>query len=342
MQITTWAPVIIPTLCRYEHFKRLIESLKSNKYASKTEIYIGLDYPSKDSHWEGYNKIENYIQNNISGFKEIHLIKHQKNLGASANIIFLRQEVLKKHDRFILTEDDNEFSKNYLEYMNICLETYKDNQHILAISGYNYPYDRSQFTGNIFTSDIYFSAWGYGMWSDRLTTIQTEINMDLFKRKYKDRTFMRQLSIAAPNQFCYFVKGMLGYVPELVKNNNISQIDLSYGLYMLMTGKKMIFPVTSKVRNWGYDGSGANCDVLNFDKSKKITHRNFNTACQELDANDSFEIIIPEKTLTQNEIHKIMNVFFELDSKELLRTRIAYLISRLIGINNTYKLLNRK
>ena len=38
-------PIIIPTLCRYEHFARCIESLKENKYAQYTDIYIGIDYP---------------------------------------------------------------------------------------------------------------------------------------------------------------------------------------------------------------------------------------------------------------------------------------------------------
>ena len=57
-----YAPVIIPTLCRYEHFVRCVESLKKNTWAKYTDIYIGLDYPKKDSHREGYLKIKEYLQ----------------------------------------------------------------------------------------------------------------------------------------------------------------------------------------------------------------------------------------------------------------------------------------
>ena len=57
----SYAPIMIPTLCRYEHLVKCVESLAANSLASETELYIGLDYPTKESHWEGYRKIEQYL-----------------------------------------------------------------------------------------------------------------------------------------------------------------------------------------------------------------------------------------------------------------------------------------
>ena len=51
-----YAPVMIPTLCRYEHLKRCIESLQMNSWAKYTDLYIGLDYPAKESHIDGYGR----------------------------------------------------------------------------------------------------------------------------------------------------------------------------------------------------------------------------------------------------------------------------------------------
>ena len=48
-----YAPIYIPTLCRYEHFKQCIESLAQCEGASETEVYVALDYPAKESHLEG-------------------------------------------------------------------------------------------------------------------------------------------------------------------------------------------------------------------------------------------------------------------------------------------------
>ena len=95
------APVTIPTLCRYEHFKRCIESLSRCTLADKTEVYVALDYPAKESHWDGYNKIKDYLlshkEDNL-GFKKLIVIQRSRNygLGEEGNIMTLRKEIFSK------------------------------------------------------------------------------------------------------------------------------------------------------------------------------------------------------------------------------------------------------
>ena len=92
------APIIIPTLNRYEHLRRCIESLGKNTLANETEIYISLDYPPSDKYIEGYNKVYQYLKSNsIDGFKEVHIFFQEKNLGPTENAYFLRREVYKKY-----------------------------------------------------------------------------------------------------------------------------------------------------------------------------------------------------------------------------------------------------
>lgn len=55
-------PIVIPTLNRYEHFKKCVESLARNTHADKTELIVGLDYPPSDKYMEGYLKIKNIFQ----------------------------------------------------------------------------------------------------------------------------------------------------------------------------------------------------------------------------------------------------------------------------------------
>ena len=43
-----YAPVLIPTLCRADHFIRCLESLKKNTWAKYTEVYVAVDYPAKE------------------------------------------------------------------------------------------------------------------------------------------------------------------------------------------------------------------------------------------------------------------------------------------------------
>ena len=53
MKSKSMYPILIPTLDRYEHFKKCIESLAKNTHANKTELVIGLDYPPSEKYMDG-------------------------------------------------------------------------------------------------------------------------------------------------------------------------------------------------------------------------------------------------------------------------------------------------
>lgn len=332
------APVIIPTLCRYEHFKRCVESLQKNDYAKYTDLYIGLDYPAKEAHVQGHDKIKEYLSKGIKGFKNVVIIEHDSNVGSSANAKKIKEEAFLKHDKYIFTEDDNEFAPNYLEYMNKCLIKYKDDPSVQAITGYRYPHVECKVNGNVFASQIYYAAFGCGTWKSKMQNMFETLTVPYFEQLYTNGQFMKELRNVSPNQYCNFVKGMLGYT-KLVQGGKIWRCDMIYGIYMFSQGKRMIFPQISKVRNHGYDGTGINCGDLNYNSNKRITHRNFDISCQVLDSNSAFDEINEEKELKQIEVEKMLEQFFEIPAKELMRTEIAYLISKIIGLTNTRKLI---
>lgn len=117
-----YAPVIIPTLCRDKHFIRCMESLRRNPWAKYTEVYVGLDYPAKEEHWAGYKVIDEYLNGSFPEFREVHVFRREKNVGAAGNSNMLRAEVYKKFDRYIYLEDDLEASPNFLEYIDKSLK----------------------------------------------------------------------------------------------------------------------------------------------------------------------------------------------------------------------------
>ena len=83
IKIEKFAPVIIPTLCRYDHFTRCIESLAKCKFSNMTDVFVALDYPAKKVHWDGYLKICEYLEDKQSefGFKSLNIIKRERNYG---------------------------------------------------------------------------------------------------------------------------------------------------------------------------------------------------------------------------------------------------------------------
>lgn len=145
-----YAPVAIPTLCRFEHFKACIESLSRCTWAEHTEVFVGLDYPAKESHWEGYRKINDYLDHaGDMGFKKLHVIKRDPNYGLDyvkrdpnqiGNTAALVKEIAQSFSCYIYSEDDNVFSPNFLEYIDKGLEKFKDDDKVVAVVGYCHPY----------------------------------------------------------------------------------------------------------------------------------------------------------------------------------------------------------
>jgi hypothetical protein len=89
----------------------------------KKQIYIALDYPLNKSHWEGYNKINRYLEK-VEGFKTVTVVKRDKNFGVFENFKEARREIFNINDRFILSEDDNYYSPNFLDYINKGLDKF--------------------------------------------------------------------------------------------------------------------------------------------------------------------------------------------------------------------------
>lgn len=240
-----YAPVLILTLNRYDHFRRCIESLLNCTLAGETELYIALDFPSKPSHWDGYNKIMDYIPS-IVGFKQLHLIQREKNYGEALNSTCSQELVLSRFDRMIYTEDDNEFSKNYLEYMNKGLELFQNDHSIAAICSLGGLLDIPQTYRHNYMYINGFSAWGFGTWRNRMD--KQYFSVDEVRSIFKDRALRTR--IRRSSHTCYYALFQSFY------NGSSISGDSAISLYMIINGKQCIYPTVSKVRNFGHDGSG--------------------------------------------------------------------------------------
>lgn len=81
-EIREYAPILIPTLNRYKHFRRCVESLSKCTHAEKTELVIGIDYPPVEKYREGWEKISEFITT-ITGFKKSNNTACRNKLGSN-------------------------------------------------------------------------------------------------------------------------------------------------------------------------------------------------------------------------------------------------------------------
>lgn len=261
-----YAPVLIPTLCRSDHFIRCLESLKKNTWAKYTEVYIAVDYPAKESHWDGYKRIVEYLSCDCTEFANLHVIKRPYNYGGAANMVALRDYVLKKHDRFIRTDDDCEFSVDFLEYMDCCLEKYEDDDNVIGVTGYSYPVDWNISNNyNAFKNNYVFPMWGTGFWRKKFYTVYEDIVKGCIPEYVsKNRIRKREMTVA---RYLDSLDGTFNYG----KRNLVVQFsDVACGCYMQLFNKYIISPTLSKVRNHGFDGSGIYCDNIGLNSKKEF------------------------------------------------------------------------
>ena len=294
-----YAPIFIPTLNRYKHFKKCVESLAKNKYAVDTDLFIALDFPLNETHWEGYNKIIKFIDI-IKGFKTVNIIKRKENFGVLLNIQEGRKVVFEKYDRIISSEDDNEFSPNFLEYINNGLQKYEFDQSISAICGYKHPIELSKHYCNNYFFYKGFSAWGYATW--RHKPIKLDYSSNELKKFIENKEYIIELNNISSRHY----KNIL----ESIVKNEKRIGDFSAFLSNIEKNQSCVFPVISKVRNHGFDGSGVNCG----DIDTKLF------SSQEIDKEECFNYSSSFELLNNHEINDLFKKYFNLTFKAKIKS----------------------
>ena len=158
------SPIILFTHTRLKLLKKCINSLKKNKLAKDSNIYIFSDGPANKKQIKKILKVRLFLKS-LDGFKKVKLFFRKKNYGLSKNIISGVSDILKKEKNAIIIEDDLIFDKFFLEFMNISLKKYEKKKMVWHISGWNYNIDLKLKEDAFFIRGM--NCWGWATWRDR-------------------------------------------------------------------------------------------------------------------------------------------------------------------------------
>ena len=278
-----YAPIIIPTLNRFEKLKDCIDSLVECTGAEQTDVYISLDYPPTEKYYDGYNKIRLYLGQENPGFKSYNVFYQKQNLGPFENRDFLRKQISDKYDRYIYTEDDNVFSPCFLDYINKGLELFEENQNVLVLCGYRPETHEDDSPNNVCESYVY-ESWGYGTWFYKENRIRDQINRNRFREILKDYGICYSMYTNRPDLFRYLFEAALSEPKDingefkgyLYKNGTLADIDHTYSPIMYITDCYSVVPSESMVRNTGVEDLSGNhtCTWNSYEYSKQVICKN--------------------------------------------------------------------
>lgn len=240
----TLAPVCLFVYKRLPETIKTIEALKRNFLASDTNLIVFSDAARGSGDQDAVDAVRSFIET-IDGFRSVTLIKSEVNRGLARSIIGGVSEVLSRHGRVIVLEDDLVTSRNFLDFMNGALGFYERVGRVFAVSGYSYPLKslRSSKYDNSFSYRSY--SWGWATWQDRWSLVDWDM------ANYKEFLSDPKASVA-------FGRGGSD-LPKMLQRQMNGEIDswmIRWVFAQYHHGLLDVFPSRSKIQNVGF-GQGA-------------------------------------------------------------------------------------
>jgi len=257
----TVAPVLLFTYSRPEHTRTVLKALEENDMADRTAIYAYTCEPKKAEHASAVSETKDVLKEfqKKNGFLSFEIVDPGKHVHLGPGMISAVTGVLAKHDKVIIIEDDIVTSKDFLRFMNEGLDFYQDDLSVFTVAGYSPKMPEIA----AMEKDVYMihrtCPWGWGTWKERWDCYDPEIRT--FISNMLDRRYRRSLTKWTPDlplvlDIRLFAKGIVDI-----------DWEMPLGFCQFNTQMNTVCPKFTKVKNIGFDGTGANPTPKGLDSS---------------------------------------------------------------------------
>ena len=244
MNITnTYAPVALFVYNRPLHTRRTLEALSKNTLASQSTVYVFADGPKPGASPEERRQIE-AVRKIVKSqtWTSIELIASDENKGLANSVIHGVTQVLAKHGKVVVLEDDMVTGPNFLTYMNEALEKYEHDERVISATAYIYPVKGIQKAFFLRGAD----CWGWATWKR---------GWDLFEPD--GSALLKQLEENGLTHSFDF-DGSFPYT-QMLKDQIAGTNDswaIRWYASAFLKNKLTLYPPTTLLLNIGIDGSG--------------------------------------------------------------------------------------
>jgi len=255
------APVILFVYNRPWHTEQTLEALMLNELADQSTLYIYCDGPKDHASDESLKNIKEVrtVIRKKNWCKEVIIRERTKNFGLAESVIKGVSDVIEKHGRVIVLEDDIVTGKYFLKFMNDGLNIYENEPQVFGVSGYKFPSIKEVKEPTYFLPIS--SSWSYATWSDRWNKVN--FNGNLLLKKIDENKLNEKLDFGG-----YPFYSML---KDQIKGKNDSWAVRFYAS-MLLDGAYFLFPQMSLIENIGFDNSGTHCGTDDYFSNVKISN----------------------------------------------------------------------
>jgi len=242
-------PVLVLGYNRPKHLERALIALSSNADSKFTDFYISVDGPKNITEESLVDECRKVAKLDY-GFLSQKFLFSDMNQGLAKTVISKVSSILKISDSIIVVEDDLIVSKHFLKYMNLGLQTYRSEERVASIHGYQYP------VGKISKECVFLrgaDCWGWGTWKDRWDS--AEFNVD---------TLLSQFNVKSNRKIFDLGGYQSNYkLLEKQKEGEVDSWAIRWHASMFIQNRLTLYPPESLVMNTGFDGSGIHKDSNN-------------------------------------------------------------------------------
>lgn len=303
---TEFAPIIIFAYNRPEHTSECILSLSKNEEFSNSKVFVYSDGPKNESDKTRVEAVRSSIAS--LKFQNIEIIKSDCNKGLANSVIEGVKQAIDEYERVIVLEDDLIVTKNFLKYMNSCLDKYNNQDNIMQISGFGFP-NSSIDTNNKYYFLPFITSWGWGTW--KRAWDKYDKKLDGWQILLDNRKTRKKFDL----------DGNFPYTQMLVnqQNDKINSWAIKWYWSVFKENGLVLYPSKSFVKNSGFDGTGVHCKV---DKQNDMNSTSMN---------EDLHFEFPQKIEISKKDYASVKLF--------LRYRNKYIKRELVKLNGEIKIL---
>jgi acetyltransferase-like isoleucine patch superfamily enzyme len=242
------SPIVLFVYNRPDHTRQTLEALSANELADQSTLYIFSDGPQYGALEEDLAQVEAVrdVLRLQQWCKEVAIVESEYNKGLADSIVSGITEVVNRHGRVIVLEDDIVTRKGFLRYMNEALEMYADDDRVMHVSGMIYGTPRSG--GGEGTSFLrILSCHGWATWKRA---------WDHYCHDVQELQARLRAQHISPSQFD--IEGGAHFYKQLQANlrGDLYTWAVRWYASWLTAGGYALFPHRSLVTNTGHDGTG--------------------------------------------------------------------------------------
>jgi hypothetical protein len=241
-------PIVLFVYKRPEHTKRVLKSLSQCIMSNESTLIIYADGPKENASSDELNLIKEvrHIIKDVNWCKELRIIERESNIGLDPNVIEGVTNVVNEFGKVIVLEDDLVCHPMFLKYMNFCLDKYKDNELVMGVSGFSYFNDNT--LPSIFLLPI-VNSWGWAIWKDNWNNLNLDSNY-LIEKIIDYKINVKKFNFGGYDYYS---------ILKTLNNSNKDPWDIRVYLNLFLNNKYYIYPNSTLIRNFGFDGTGVHC-----------------------------------------------------------------------------------